>query len=197
MGCFFHVVKEICSWNRSSLNFLIRKTFSTLKYNILTGFLLVLSWLFLSFKIKSLIHQKFILEGGMTTYFFIYSVRSFRIDSAGNDPDWGLTLPLEQPPDWNFFFGLFRAALWHMEVPRLGVELELQLPVPQLFQYQIWAVSVTYTAAHGNAKSSIHWGGLGIELMSSWILVRFITTKPQWELWKLFKLPHPDDSFWN
>ena len=27
-----------------------------------------------------------------------------------------------------FSFFLFRAALWHMEVPRLGVELELQLP---------------------------------------------------------------------
>uniref|UniRef100_A0A8D1I8Y3 Uncharacterized protein n=1 Tax=Sus scrofa TaxID=9823 RepID=A0A8D1I8Y3_PIG len=27
-----------------------------------------------------------------------------------------------------FFFLLFRAAPWHMEVPRLGVELELQLP---------------------------------------------------------------------
>ena len=27
-----------------------------------------------------------------------------------------------------FVFGLFRATPWHMEVPRLGVELELQLP---------------------------------------------------------------------
>ena len=26
------------------------------------------------------------------------------------------------------FFLLFRAALWHVEVPRLGVESELQLP---------------------------------------------------------------------
>ena len=27
-----------------------------------------------------------------------------------------------------FFFFLFRATLWHMEVSNLGVELELQLP---------------------------------------------------------------------
>ena len=27
-----------------------------------------------------------------------------------------------------FFFWLFRDALWHMEVPTLGVESELQLP---------------------------------------------------------------------
>ena len=27
-----------------------------------------------------------------------------------------------------FVFLLFRATLWHMEVPRLGVESELQLP---------------------------------------------------------------------
>ena len=31
-----------------------------------------------------------------------------------------------------FFFFLFTATLWHMEVPRLGVEVELQLkPTPQ------------------------------------------------------------------
>ena len=41
----------------------------------------------------------------------------------------------------------------HMEVPRLGVELELQLPayttaIPDL------SASVTYTMAHGNATVS-------------------------------------------
>ena len=42
----------------------------------------------------------------------------------------------------SFFLG---PHLKHIEVPRLGVQLELQLLV------QIWAVSVTYPAAHGNA----------------------------------------------
>ena len=31
-------------------------------------------------------------------------------------------------PLWNFFSLLFRLRPWHMEVPRLGVESELQLP---------------------------------------------------------------------
>ena len=44
-----------------------------------------------------------------------------------------------------FFLGL---CLWHMDVPGLGVKSELQ---PQ--QHRIWAVSVTYTIAHGNASS--------------------------------------------
>ena len=36
-------------------------------------------------------------------------------------------IPQEQPKRL-FFFLLFRAVLWHMKVPRLGVTLELQLP---------------------------------------------------------------------
>ena len=41
-----------------------------------------------------------------------------------------------------------------MEIPRHGVKLELQLePVPQPQQHQIWAASVTYAAACGNAGS--------------------------------------------
>ena len=47
--------------------------------------------------------------------------------------------------------------LRHMEVPRLGVESELQLPAytaPQ--QRRIRASSATYTTAHGNARSLTH-----------------------------------------
>ena len=36
-------------------------------------------------------------------------------------------------------------------------------------------MSATYTAAHGNARSSTHWVRLGIEPISSWILLEFIT----------------------
>ena len=59
--------------------------------------------------------------------------------------------------------------LQHMEVPRLGVELE-----PQPLQHQIQAMSATYTTAHGNAGSSTHWARPGIEPASSWILVWFV-----------------------
>ena len=59
-----------------------------------------------------------------------------------------------------FFSLLFRAAPWHMEVHRLGGELELSLPAyarattpePQ----QCRSMSVTYTPAHGNASSLTH-----------------------------------------
>ena len=44
---------------------------------------------------------------------------------------------------------------------------------------QIQASSATHTAAHGNAGSLIHWVGPGIELETSWILVRFIMAEPQ------------------
>ena len=46
----------------------------------------------------------------------------------------------------------------HMEVPRLGVESELQLPasITQPQQRRIQALSVTYTIAHGNAGSLTH-----------------------------------------
>ena len=52
------------------------------------------------------------------------------------------------------------ASLWHMEVLRLGVKSELQLPA--------------YTTAHGNAQHLIHQPGPGIEPASSWILVVFL-----------------------
>ena len=50
-----------------------------------------------------------------------------------------------------YLFSLFRPHPWHMEVPRLGVESELQplaYTTPQ--QRHIQAMPVTYTTAHGN-----------------------------------------------
>ena len=60
---------------------------------------------------------------------------------------------------------LFRAYLWHMEFPRLGVESELQ---PQAF--------TTATATPDLCPTS------GIEPASSWILVGFVTAEPRREL---------------
>ena len=48
----------------------------------------------------------------------------------------------------DLFFGVVGAKVWHMEVPRLGVELGLQ-PQPR----QIQAASATYSAAHSNTGS--------------------------------------------
>ena len=47
---------------------------------------------------------------------------------------------------------------------------------------QIWATSATYTTAQGNTRSSTHWVRQGIKPATSWFLVRFISTVPQWEL---------------
>ena len=66
--------------------------------------------------------------------------------------------------------------LQHVNVPRLGVELELRLqPTLQPQQHKIQATSMTYTTAHDNAGSLSHWAKPGIEPASSWILAGFIT----------------------
>ena len=60
-----------------------------------------------------------------------------------------------------------------MEVPRLGVESELQVPATATATPD-WAKSTTYTTAHGNPGSLIHWARPGIEPAPSWILVGFV-----------------------
>ena len=40
----------------------------------------------------------------------------------------------------------------------------------------------TYTTAHSNTGSLSHWSRSGIQSTSSWILVGFVTTEPQWEI---------------
>ena len=73
---------------------------------------------------------------------------------------------------------------WHMEVPRLGVTSDLQLPATSHSHSnaQIWATCATYTIAHGNSRSLTHWTGPGIEPATSWCLVRFVSVLPWWEL---------------
>ena len=56
--------------------------------------------------------------------------------------------------------------LWHIEVPKLRI-CSCQ-PTPQPQQLGIWAVSVNYTTAHGNARSPTHQARWGIEPTSSW-----------------------------
>ena len=86
------------------------------------------------------------------------------------------SLYLLTPWSWSFLFYLYfhlfiyfafflGPHLLRMEVPRLGVESELQLS--------------TYATAHGKAGSSTHWARPGIQPTSSWMLVGFITAEPQ------------------
>ena len=62
-----------------------------------------------------------------------------------------------------------------MEVPRLGVKPELQL-LAYATATAMWDLShiVTYTTAHGSARSVTHRASPGIEPASSWILVEFV-----------------------
>ena len=51
-------------------------------------------------------------------------------------------------------------------------------PTPQPQQLSIWAASVTYTTAHGNAGSLTHSARPGIEPASSWFPVGFVNHWP-------------------
>ena len=81
-----------------------------------------------------------------------------------------------------FVFCLFLAGPhpWHIDVPRLGTEAELQLlAYAAATAWRMWAESATYTTAHGNIGSSTHWVRPGIEPASEWIVARFVN---QWAM---------------
>ena len=50
----------------------------------------------------------------------------------------------------------------------------------------VGSASVTYTTAHSNAGCLTHLSRPGIEPVSSWIIVGFVTAEPQWELLTYF-----------
>ena len=81
-----------------------------------------------------------------------------------------------------FYFVLFRAIPQHMEVhrPRGQIRAAAADLRPQPQHCQIWATSVTYTTANGNAGSLTLWARPGIEPAFSWTLVHWFTTvEPQ------------------
>ena len=94
-----------------------------------------------------------------------------------------------------FFWGgcLFRAALAaygnSQARNQIGAIVTSLRPMAQPQKCQIWATSATYTTANGNTRSSTHWARSEIEPVSSWMLVRFVSTEPRWELPHLEFLP--------
>ena len=76
------------------------------------------------------------------------------------------------------FLGL-HCSIWR--VPGWGSNWSCQ-PTPQPQQCRIWAASETYTTAHSNTRSLTHWARPGIKPVSSWILVRLVSTEPEREL---------------
>ena len=70
-----------------------------------------------------------------------------------------------------------------MEVPRLGVESEVELLVKtKAIAMRGLTTSATYTTVHSNTQSLTHWARPGIEPATSWFLVGFISAVPWWEL---------------
>ena len=61
----------------------------------------------------------------------------------------------------------------HMEAPRLGIELELQLPV------YTTAIATRDSSCVFNTRPTTHWVKPGIEPTSFWILARFFSADPQ------------------
>ena len=53
------------------------------------------------------------------------------------------------------------------------------------FFFWLFCMFMTYTTAHGSTRSLTYWARPEIEITSSWILVGFVCTVPQWELWNL------------
>jgi len=85
-----------------------------------------------------------------------------------------------------FFFCLF-AISWATPAAYGGSQARgrIRAVATGLHHTQIRVVSATYTIAHGNGGSLTHWVRWRIEPASSWMLVRFISAKPQQELPKM------------
>ena len=86
----------------------------------------------------------------------------------------------------NFFFFCFLGLHhWHVEVPKLGVELELQLPpYPTATATQELSCICDLHRSSRQCQILNSLSGPGIEPESLWILVGFVTTEPQQELLK-------------
>ena len=73
-----------------------------------------------------------------------------------------------------------------MEVPRLGVKLEVQLPVYATV-IAMWDPSCVSDLHHSPWQCRIPMARPGIKTASSWILVGFISAEPQKELPEILK----------
>ena len=92
---------------------------------------------------------------------------------------------MNQALSWVFrfcFFCFLGPHVWHMEIPRLEIESEPQLPAyatATATQYQSCVCNLT--TAHSNARSLPHRARPEIKPLSSWIPVRFMPAEPQGE----------------
>ena len=92
-----------------------------------------------------------------------------------------ILVPLHSKTFFFFFFFFLRPNPRHMEISRLGIKLELQLPT----YTTTTDLSHVCNLYHNNVGFLTHWSRPGIE-PASWLLVRFISAAPQRELLKNF-----------
>ena len=92
-------------------------------------------------------------------------------------------LPSFPPPFLLLSFIFLGLPLWHMEVPRLGVHSELQLPA-YTTATAMRDLSHTRNRDHSSRQHQIlnPLSKARDRPSSSWILVRFVTADPWWEL---------------
>ena len=122
---------------------------------------------------------------------------------------WYLVLSIRNVVEWtcffiyftSLFFLLFRAARTaHGGSQAMGqIRAAACWPTaqPQPQPQQIWASSVTYTTAHGNARSLTHWERPGIEPATSWFLVGFVSIEPRRELRTCIFFKHRHTRVWT
>ena len=93
-----------------------------------------------------------------------------------------LILSYLKPHFFSFYISFLVLHHQHMEVPRVGVKSELQLPAYATAR-ATRDLSCIFNLHHGNAAGSpTHWARPGIEPASSWLLVGFVTAQPWQEL---------------
>ena len=82
-----------------------------------------------------------------------------------------------------FIFAFLEPHPWHMEVPRLGAESELQ-PLAYASATAMSDLSCVCNLHQSSRQHWIlnHWARPGIEPVSSWIVVRFVSAEPWREL---------------
>ena len=95
---------------------------------------------------------------------------------------WCVFFPLLLFPSFSFFFFSFLLVkATHAAYGGSQARGRIRATAAGL-QHRIWATSVTYTTAHGNARFLTHWARAGIKPATSWFLVGFLSTEPQREL---------------
>ena len=111
----------------------------------------------------------------------VHTVFLLRVHRKPSLFNWNL---IYSPPAFSFFFTFLRPLPGHTEVPRLGVELELQLlacTTAAATQYLSHICNLHHSSWQRWILNPLSKGRDQARVLP-WILVRVITAEPQWEL---------------